>query len=621
MHRGHDQAREPWCDLSTQDTLHPFQTPNRSPGLYFTITLYFITPLSNAILFFASDDSLRDSGSSRASISSASSISADDEQELTQGLNNLTLANTGTPALECKPHGSKKDVEEKSTANEDPSNSPTPSALPKNGPDKTSKADPDNDRAEILEGLLGKKSYDSEVARTAGNETLTCFPIMSGLKPSTKFTPSPQVTIDVSAWQAGVQVKTHGYNHGKQANSFNGPSGNGGAGVPPIYPNHVKPPSEWGNRNRQGDDGPDESSWGRENRALRAKKRIACPAAKGDPFNNRACLGVSFPNLAKTRQHLSCAAHFAVEKTPLLPDEIRDPNGWDEIMAYIYPEKVTPSSDEDFHPTMDIIEKWGTGPGRPDFRSTIIRLLKRAIYEPGYGANVINELEAIDPSSKEEHDTNQPSSSFYSSPSDISSFQSGVGTANSSLFVPHTGYHLNSPVNSEPSQTFASTSMNTPISGSSGSTSAVLPGYNSGALPGTASFGNHNFSGFSGQSNLMDTNRCSPDVPDLHNQVDNEMRMSPVGGPSPDRQLQMYFRSSSTGSPHLQNDFPLGSDVTYVEYYLKSVDPNFSFETYPLNIVNDPTRPIRIGSLDDLRAIYPEFSKFFPRQNMVFQLL
>ncbi|KAF3313315.1 hypothetical protein TWF173_006054 [Orbilia oligospora] len=569
-----------------------------------------------------SDDSLRDSGSSRASISSASSISGDDEQELTQGLNNLTLVNTDTPALQCKPHGSKKEAEEKPGANGDASKSPNPSILPKNKPDTTSKADPNNDQAsEILGGLLGKRSYDSEVARAAGNETLACFPIMSGLKPSTKFTAPSQVTIDVSAWQAGVQVKTHGHNHGKQASSFNGPSGNDGARVPPIYPNHVKPPGEWGNRNRQGDDGPDESSWGRENRALRTKKRIACPAAKGDPFNNRACLGVSFPNLAKTRQHLSCAAHFAVEKTPLLPDEIRDPNGWDEIMAYIYPEKVTPSSDEDFHPTMDIIEKWGTGPGRPDFRSTIIRLLKRAVYEPGYGANVINELEAIDPSTKEDHDTNQPLSSFYSSLSDISSFQSGVGTANSSLFVPHTGYHLNSPVNSEPSQTFASTSMNTPISGSSGSASAVLPSYNSGALPGTTSFGNHNFSVFAGQSNLMDTNRCSPDVPDLHNQVDNEMRMSPMGGPSPDKQLQMYFRGSSLNPPQLQNDLLLGSDVTYVEYYLKSADPNFSFETHPLNIVNNPTRPIPIGSLDHLRAIYHEFNKLFPRQNMVFQLL
>ncbi|KAK6520862.1 hypothetical protein TWF506_001105 [Arthrobotrys conoides] len=556
-----------------------------------------------------SDDPLHDSGSSCASISSASSISGDDEQEIAQGLINLTLANVGASDLECKANESKKESKESMPITKDSFNSQNPQ-------DTTSKANLNNDRAsEMLERLLGKRPYESEVAKAAGNETIACFPTRPVYQPAMNFAPS-HVSIDVPAWQAGV--RTHGHGHGKQSGSC-ASSGNSGARAPPIYPPHVKPPSEWGHRNRQGnDDGPDESNWGRENRGLRTKKRIACPAAKGDPFNNRNCLGVSFPNLAKTRQHLSCSVHFAVDKTPLLPDEIRDPNGWDEIMAYVYPDKDTPSSDEDFHPTMDIIEKWGMGEGKPDFRSTIIRLIKHVAQDPECAKSVINELEAIDPSAKEEQDTTKSSSSFYSSPSDMSSFPSGVVQMNSSLFVPHTGFHLNSPVNSEPSQTtFASTSINTPISGSGGPASAVFPSYNPGTLPSTAGFGNHDFSSFTSQSNVMDTSRCSPDVPDLHNQADNDMRMSPAGGPAPDKQLHMYLRLSG-----YDYDFrPLGSNVNILEDSLKCYIADFSFKFYYLNIINDPTRPFNVGSINDLRAIYPDFGRAYPGQEMIFEAL
>ncbi|RVD88763.1 uncharacterized protein DFL_002937 [Arthrobotrys flagrans] len=559
-----------------------------------------------------SGDSFRDSGSSRASTSSASSVGGDDEQELTQNLNNLTLSHAGASALGCKEHGSKKEGKEKLPAIKDSSNSPNPVPLAKNTPDTASKANPNHDRSsEILERLLGKQQYNAEVAKAAGNETLACFPTMPGYRPIRNF-PASQVTIDIPTWQAGLTA--HGNNHGRQAGYSHGSSGNDGASAPPIYPDHVKPPYEWGTRNRRqgGDDGPEENGWGRENRALRMKKRIACPAAKGDPFHNRACLGISFPNLAKTRQHLSCAAHFAVDKTPLLPDEIRDPNGWEEIMAYIYPDKDTPSSDEDFHATMDLIQKYGMGPGKPDFRSTIIRLIQCVIQDRSHGVDFIHELEAIDPSPKKEHGVERASSSFYSPPSDVSSFQSGADANNSSLFTPQMGFHHNSPINSEPSQTtFTSTAVNTPTSGSSG-----LPSYNHGNLPIAHGFSNHQFSGFASQSTLMDTNRCSPDVPDLHNQADNEIQMNPAGGPSPDKQPQIYVRL-----PNFQNPMLFGYNLDFFEDWMHIMFPGFSFGIYSLNIINGPIRVCPIRSMEELRGVYPNFGKLLPGRDMILQIV
>ncbi|KAJ6261058.1 hypothetical protein Dda_3723 [Drechslerella dactyloides] len=192
-----------------------------------------------------------------------------------------------------------------------------------------------------------------------------------------------------------------------QCSSNNSSSGSGSdqGSDAPNYPPQVAPPHDWGisrqrRRGRGGNDPNDEDNYRRQERGSsrpkpsRAKK-YACPAAKGDPFNNPECLGLSFPNLAKTRQHLACTLHFAVNSTTKLPDEVRDPNGWDEIQRYAYPNQEIPSSDEDYYKTLDVIQEAGAGPGQPDFRSHIIRMIRRSMEDPVAGRQIISALEAI----------------------------------------------------------------------------------------------------------------------------------------------------------------------------------------------------------------------------------
>ncbi|KAK6536820.1 hypothetical protein TWF281_001031 [Arthrobotrys megalospora] len=551
-----------------------------------------------------SDDPLQDSISSNASISSASSVNGDDELELPHGFADLSLTQVSTP-LECKKYEAKVEAKDDLPPNLAYPSEKTQDTAPQRIPsiDRSSK---------LLETLLNKQQYASEVAKAASNETIACFPLGRGKM----FTP-PQATIDIDSWQEDMRM--HGYTHGRQAGFSQGSGGNNGSRALPIYPAHVKPPTEWGTRNQQGsgnEDSYEDGGWGRETRGPRAKKRIACPAAKGDPFHNRDCLGVSFPNLAKTRQHLSCAAHFAVEKTPLLPDEIRDPNGWDEIITYVYPGKDIPSSDEDFHPTMDIIQRRGMGPGKPDFRSTLMRMIRRIMEDQEYGMETLRELESIDPNPQDDYMMMQHPVTLYSSPSTISSYQNCLDTSDSSMYSQQLGLHYNSPINSEASPNVLSSvsmsGMHTPTSGSSGSFPVALSSYGPG-ITSTGTFGNRQLSSFISQPTIMDTNRCSPAIPDLHHQADSELQTDPASGPSPDRQPQIYVRVLSS-----DYQFPSDGDLSLFESSAQCIFPGFSFGTCclrPLGIVG----PF-INSVQSLCEFYATFRRDYPGQDMLLEV-
>ncbi|KAK6361348.1 hypothetical protein TWF730_005082 [Orbilia blumenaviensis] len=525
---------------------------------------------------------LRDSNSSRASFSSASSLNGDDE-ELIEGLNNISLY-TGA-LLKSEGYDSKKGIKNDLFPMGSRSSSPPPAILPNNSP----KVPCDDRSSQLLAELLSKSQYEEQVAKAAGGESIVCLPI----KPVSTM---PQHGIDINTWRA--ETNTHGYHHGKPFGPYHGSSG-----APPIYPENVKPPCEWGSRTQKGSDHClDENNWGRENRGLRARRRFACPAAKGDPFHNRSCLGVSFPNLAKTRQHLSCAAHFDVVKTPLLPDEIRDPNGWDEIMAYIYPDQEIPSSYEDYHPTMDFIQRWGKGQGKPDFRSTLMRMIKCVMDDKNNGLIMLAELQAIDPKSQEETGAGQNPSTLYA-PSDTSGYQTGFDTCtpNSSIYTPgSTNPYVNmaGSVLSQATFTPYTPSINTPTSGSTehfstnfftgnGSNSATRDGFNIRPLvnPG---------------SQHLDTNNCRLAGPDRHHQADDVFQTNPVGGRSPDCHPRVFV--DYMGNSEMNIDYPLGVGESLRRWMQVS---QFSFENLGLKVPGLGHYTIR--SVEEFEQVYAKF--------------
>ncbi|KAF3922090.1 hypothetical protein ABW20_dc0109264 [Dactylellina cionopaga] len=218
---------------------------------------------------------------------------------------------------------------------------------------------------------------------------------------SVKEVPSPISEGYVSIFDiksALCQFRSHG-NNGQQAGSEAG-SGSSSGGGSPSYPSHVIPPYLWGSRGQEQGNGNDDDNEGpssRRDHRQKTKKRIACPAAKGDWFHNLTCLGISFPNLAKARQHVAVSGnHFKLKSTTLLPNELRDPAGWDAMQNYIYPMQEVPSSEDDYRETLEVIYCQGAGQGKPDFRSYVIRMLENCLEDHTFAGKTLSMLYSID---------------------------------------------------------------------------------------------------------------------------------------------------------------------------------------------------------------------------------
>ncbi|KAF3907658.1 hypothetical protein AA313_de0206257 [Arthrobotrys entomopaga] len=211
-----------------------------------------------------------------------------------------------------------------------------------------------------------------------------------------------------------LRLLSRGYGSGKEVAGSS--SQNGSTNTGSNASTFLTPPHQWGTRNGGAGGGYGGDGDGNEDNSPRelkrecgakrqGKKKYACPAAKGDPFHNRNCLGVTFPNPAKVRQHLTCKDHYNINSTTYLPDQVRDPNGWNEMLTYIYPGQEVPSSDEDFHAALDVIQIRGAGPGKPDFLSYFLRMLHSGYQDRGHLGQTIALLEAI----RSRHDVNATS--------------------------------------------------------------------------------------------------------------------------------------------------------------------------------------------------------------------
>ncbi|KAK6539674.1 hypothetical protein TWF694_009879 [Orbilia ellipsospora] len=203
----------------------------------------------------------------------------------------------------------------------------------------------------------------------------------------------------------GIKPKVSSRGHGN-TNEAAGSSGHGVNTNNGSNSISLTPPNKWGTRGGDSGGGHDGDEDGNEDNSPRdlrrecgtkrqRKKKWACPAAKGDPFHNRKCLGLAFPNLAKGRQHLTCKDHYNVPSTTHLPDQVRDPNGWNEISTHIYPGQEVPSSDEDFNAILDAIQLRGAGPGKPDLLSHILRMLYSGYKDREHLLQTIAQFEAI----------------------------------------------------------------------------------------------------------------------------------------------------------------------------------------------------------------------------------
>ncbi|KAK6351417.1 hypothetical protein TWF718_004577 [Orbilia javanica] len=516
------------------------------------------------------DDSLQDSSSYCASTSSASSVSGDDDGlEHEQELNFFSTSSVGISDLECLGDDFKKRLKGKSLAIEPFPDPPSRLPSPDNMQDGMSKESLGKYRSdETIGQLLSVPEYSAQVARAAGAETMACFPLRSFPR---------QGSYNLHRGSANNSQDAQDNNHEGRVSQEN---------YIPV------PPHLWTTRTRKQtvDGGFGESTRGRDRNGTRNRRQIACPAAKGKPFDNLACLGLCFPNLAKTRQHLGCKSHYNVS-TPNLPDGIRDPNGWDEIQKLLYPNQEVPSSEDDFAATMDLIKKWGEGPGKPDFRSTLMRLIEKA-GDPNLRSQMLRDFEEVDPEIKEDREMymEQPSTSLHPSLSTAPNFQSGMDTDSPPTSPPQILSDHNTHISpNPPPYTFPPTIANTPAS---------APFTDFSRAQGSTYFDDSQLYSFNNQPDTMGANNPSPDAPNLQNQTDNEPIMGFVGGPSRNSPPQVYA-SFQKRFLTFQYDFPA------IENWIRGLDPRF-FERYNL-IAGNGVVQYDISSMELLKTAFDMF--------------
>ncbi|KAK6355132.1 hypothetical protein TWF696_004255 [Orbilia brochopaga] len=442
-----------------------------------------------------------------------------------------------------------------------------------------------------------------------------------GLDPASMVTTPTSLEADSTALdvkKCDLKLRHHG-SDGPSSSDMSSGSGSDGGSDAPSYPPQVRPPHDWGisrqrRRGRSGDDPNEEDNYRRPERgSSRPKpsrtKKYACPAAKGDPFNNPECLGVSFPNLAKTRQHLACNLHFAVNSTTKLPDEVRDPNGWDEIQRYAYPNQEVPSSDEDYYKTLDVIERAGTGPGQPDFRSHIIRMIRRSMDDPEAGRQILSALESIGLESP-----NPRPDDWYmvtahvpsSSPSDPGHFPAPYDTADDfeSLYD-NFQYTIPSSLGGHPGHSpevtrapwSASEHVNVVVTSSPG---FFDHGLNITSSPRDAT--SHPFSDFIHAGNMME------DAPPLaradhRHPIDDGLRLGPPAhSHSHDRRPRVVVQLQGTHRGQFSY-YPADGAVDFESWVQTMVLRGFSFSHFRVHCIN-AGGPIDVESNDQLWDIY-----------------
>ncbi|EPS36412.1 hypothetical protein H072_10078 [Dactylellina haptotyla CBS 200.50] len=416
--------------------------------------------------------------------------------------------------------------------------------------------------------------------------------------------------------------RTHG--NGKQADTGGSSSGSGADF--PVYPPHVIPPNKWGTRSkRQGGDPTGENEErdgvGRDGESRRQRKMYACPAAKGDPFYNRECLGVEFPNLAKTRQHLATKLHYAVKTTTLLPDPVRDPNGWDEIQRYNYPNQEIPSSDEDFHACLDVIEKRGAGPGKPDFLSYVIRMLQFGLEDPEHLRTSLAMFEGIRTTSPSLQQPEELEWLIVTRPkyppksSEIDSFQALLEDESNHFMPPsQLPIHHQAPMElvHDPSTKVSSRSLEYPTvshhpASHHQTSTATYQSYNSAPThPDTFGHGQHAYT-----TDPMD-HESSSAVPDNQHQADHELQISPNHGPSPDRHARIIVHTLHQPYPivYFANETIMGFEAWLRQYAYA----DFSFDTYSVLCSQSrmPFATFVLRNMQDLSGVYRSIRAQYP---------
>ncbi|KAF3902611.1 hypothetical protein ABW21_db0208802 [Orbilia brochopaga] len=458
---------------------------------------------------------------------------------------------------------------------------------------------PDGGTRVPTESLLSDESISSESASKVATPT--------DLAEDSTF-------LDVKKYD--LKLRRHGSSGPSSSGNSSSGTGSDGGSDTPNYPPQVVPPRNWGisrqrRRGRSGDDPNDEDNYRRlERGSSRPKpsrtKKYACPAAKGDPFNNPECLGVSFPNLAKTRQHLACNLHFAVNSTTKLPDEVRDPNGWDEIQRYAYPNQEVPSSDEDYYKTLDVIEQAGAGPGQPDFRSHIIRMIRRSMEHPEAGQQILSALEAIgteSPNPKPDDwylvTGHVPSSSpsdpgqftaSYDTPADFDSLYDNLYSVPGSL-TGHPGH--------SPEITRAPWSASEQVSVVTSSPGFFEQGLHITSSPRDAT--SHSFSDLM-HSGTMVHNTSPHARPDRRHGVDDSLRLGPPAhGPSSDRRPRIVVQLQGTRGHY--SYWPSEGAADFESWVQVMIRADFSFRHFRVHCIN-ANDPIEVESNHQLWGIY-----------------
>ncbi|KAK6539673.1 hypothetical protein TWF694_009878 [Orbilia ellipsospora] len=387
------------------------------------------------------------------------------------------------------------------------------------------------------------------------------------------------------------------------------------------------PPKFWGTRpGNQGDDGDEDGNENDKPRGLardckgkqsqKKNSEIACPAAKADPFYNQNCLGLVFPNLAKVRQHLAAKHHFNVEGTPYLPGQVMHPNGWKEILSYLYPDQEIPSSDENYRPLLEVIRLRGEGPGQPDILSYVLRMMHSGHKDENHFLESIAQLEAI---------------------------RSTSGSSNTQPLGEDPDYDMMSPENNDEPGSFEGLP-NSPLQQETASATLLptrpsvvtipshlqmLPNPANQVQPSPTSQIYHPTSApdamgdinpqYSLQTDLMHhTSRSAG--PDNTHQIDSEPQIELGNTPSPDRYPHIIVYVMHRLLPlvyHVDEAPPF-----FEEWIRQCAYPEFSFRAYFVEWFYEygPTQPIRFEDEENMWQVYHSLRENFPELDLYLRI-